>query len=260
MGALRRDFLVADLMAETASARVDYTVAVQARQSLEETRELLSVADANELVAGVVGWLPIDDAARLAAALEAWGGHPALVGVRHVVEDEPEGFLDRREFNEGIVTLRAYHLTYDLLVRADQLPEAIAFVDRHPEQRFVLDHLAKPRVALGEIEPWRSDLLRLGERPNVWCKVSGLATEADWGRWSATSLRPYLDTAMEAFGAGRLLAGSDWPVCLVACEYARWWKVLRDYFGDFSRVERAGIFGGNAMDVYRIADPEKRRA
>jgi len=258
MEMLRRDFSVADLVLETASAGVDHTIIVQARQSVEETRELLALADSDELIVGVVGWLPLTDPTRLAWALQTWGNHRAMIGLRHVLQSEPAGFLRRRDFNQGISSLKQYDLAYDLLILADQLPEAIEFVDTHPEQRFILDHLAKPRIAPGEMEPWRSNLRRLAERSNVWCKISGLATEADWVQWSPTILEPYLDAAVEAFGLGRLIAGTDWPVCLVACRYARWWQVLREYFAAFTPEEQAGVFGRNAIDAYQLSSLSAR--
>jgi len=143
-------------------------------------------------------------------------------------------------------------LVYDLLIVEGQLDEAIRFVDRHPKQAFVLDHIAKPKIASGEIEPWRARIKELSLRTNVSCKLSGLVTEDVWSRWSIESLRPYLDVVSEAFGADRLMAGSDWPVCLMATGYARWWQVLRDYFADFSDDERADIFGATAVRIYNL--------
>jgi L-fuconolactonase len=143
-------------------------------------------------------------------------------------------------------------LVYDILIYERHLPQAIEFVDEHPEQVFVLDHIAKPMIAAGVMEPWARRMRELGQRENVWCKVSGMVTEAEWAGWNAETLRPYLDVVVEAFGVGRLMAGSDWPVCLVACEYGRWFEVLRDYFAGFSEAERDAVFGGTAMDVYGL--------
>jgi L-fuconolactonase len=141
---------------------------------------------------------------------------------------------------------------YDILIFERHLPQAIEFVDRHPNQVFVLDHIAKPRIAAGELEPWATRIRELARRQNVWCKVSGMVTEAKWEAWSADTLRPYLDTVANAFGPARLMAGSDWPVCLVACEYKGWWDLLRGYFAGFSEGERSAIFGGTATAVYRL--------
>ncbi len=148
--------------------------------------------------------------------------------------------------------MRTAGLAYDLLIVERQLEEAIRFVDRHPQQRFVLDHIAKPRIATGEIEPWRSRISDLSKRSNVCCKLSGLVTEDSWSRWSVESLRPYLDTVVESFGVDRLIAGSDWPVCLVATSYAGWWELLREYFAAFSEGERAKIFGATAKSIYQL--------
>lgn len=252
MAMLRRDFPISELTVEAASASIHCTIAVQARQTVEETRDLLDIARTHALIAGVVGWLPIAQASELDPWLDELGKDPALVGLRHVVQGEPDGFLDREDFNQGIVSVGSHDLAYDLLLLPHQLEEAIRFVDRHPLQRFILDHLAKPRIASGEMEPWRSGVGRLGERPNVWCKVSGMTTEADWSTWNPSHLQPYLDAVVRAFGTRRLLAGSDWPVCLLACDYGRWWQVLRSYFSEFSEDEQAAIFGGNAIEAYQL--------
>jgi L-fuconolactonase len=251
MAALRRDFLPADLLAELAQAGVDGAVTVQARQTLEETRWLLELARSCEAIRGIVGWAPIA-ASNFEAVLDEFAADPKLVGLRHVVQAESRGFLDGADFNRSIRVMQKIGLVYDLLIVESQLEETIAFVDRHPQQMFVLDHIAKPKIAAREIEPWRTRIRELSERSNVCCKLSGMVTEDTWSRWSIESLRPYLDTAVEAFGVDRLMAGSDWPVCLVATDYDRWWKVLRDYFRDFSENERTEIFGATATRIYNL--------
>jgi L-fuconolactonase len=251
MAALRRDFLVSDLVAELASADIDGTIAVQARQTLEETRWLLELARGCEQIRGVVGWAGIA-APDFESSLPALAADPKLVGLRHVVQAEPPGFLDGVAFNRGIRALQKVDLVYDLLIAEDQLEEATRFVDRHPQQIFVLDHIAKPRIAAREIEPWRTRIRALSERENVYCKVSGMVTEDSWFNWSIDSLRPYLDTVVKAFGPHRLIAGSDWPVCLVATGYSRWWNLLRGYFAGFSEEERAQFFSATATTVYRL--------
>ena len=250
MRAIRRSFLETDLSAELRSARVDLAVAVQARQSLEETRWLLNCAHSTPRIAAVVGWLPLD-ADNLSEHLDAMHD-PRLAGLRHIVQAEPDSFLDNPAFNRGISSLSARGLTYDLLVYERQLPEAIRFVDRHPNQPFVLDHAAKPRIAAGELEPWATNLRELARRPNVHCKLSGLVTEANWSAWTLETLRPYLDVCIEAFGTDRLLAGSDWPVCLLAVSYSGWWNLLEDFFSTFSRSEQQRIFGANAISFYGL--------
>jgi L-fuconolactonase len=251
MSTLRRDFLPADLLTELAQAGVNATVSVQARQTLEETRWLLDLAQNNEAIRGVVGWAPIASP-NFAASLEALAAQPKLVGLRHVVQAEPKGFLDSADFNRGIQALRGTGLAYDLLIVEHQLEEAIRFVDRHPQQIFILDHIAKPKIAAQELEPWRSRMRELGQRSNVCCKLSGLVTEASWSHWSIDSLRPYIDTALESFGPGRIMAGSDWPVCLLATGYAQWWQLLQNYFENFSQNERANIFGATAIKFYNL--------
>jgi L-fuconolactonase len=252
MGAMRRDFLPSDLVREIAAVEIDGTVAVQARQTLEETRWLLELADGCEAIRGVVGWAPIvgEDFPRV---MEEFARCPKLKGLRHVIQGEKdENYILREDFNAGIRSLLGSGLIYDILIYERHLPQTIEFVDRHPAQAFVLDHIAKPRIAEGLIEPWAGRMRELAERENVWCKVSGMVTEAEWGSWSAETLRPYLDVVVDAFGPERLMVGSDWPVCLVASHYGRWFGVLRDYFARFSEAEREGIFGGTAVKVYRL--------
>ena len=251
MTALRRDFLPADLVLELAKTGVDGAVTVQARQTLEETRWLLELARSCEAIRGVVGWAPLA-APDFKAAVSALATDPKLVGLRHIVQAEPEGFLDGLDFNRGVDAMQQIGLVYDVLIVESQLDEAIRFVDRHPRQPFVLDHIAKPKIATAEIEPWQTRIRELSKRSNVCCKLSGMVTEDSWSSWSIESLRPYLDTVVEAFGTDRLMAGSDWPVCLLATSYPRWWQVLRDYFANFSDDERAKIFGATVTRIYDL--------
>jgi L-fuconolactonase len=249
---LHRDFLTKDLMAELSAANIDGTVVVQARQTLEETRWLLDRADGCDAIRGVVGWAPIagED---FPGVMEEFENRPKLKGLRHVIEaEEDENYILRADFNAGMVAMQGSGLVYDLLVREHQLPQTIEFVDEYPDQVFVLDHMAKPKIGAGVLEPWATNMRELGLRENVWCKVSGLATEADWKSWSLETLRPYLDVAVDAFGPERLMVGSDWPVCLLATGYAKWFDVLREYFAGFSETERDAIFGGTAVNVYQL--------
>ena len=251
MAALRRNFLPSDFIAELTNARIDGAVTVQATQTLEETQWLLELARNCQQIRGVVGWAPIA-AANFQDLAQSLSAELKLVGLRHVVQAEPEGFLDGADFNRGIQALSTTRLTYDLLIVHSQLDEAIRFVDRHPQQRFILDHIAKPKIAAQQLEPWRTSIQELSKRSNVTCKISGLVTEDSWAHWSIESLRPYLDTVVEAFGVHRLMSGSDWPVCLVATGYARWWQLLRQFFANFSEDERAAIFGTTAMRTYEL--------
>jgi L-fuconolactonase len=252
MKELRRDFLPKDLMREIAAAGIGGTVAVQARQTMEETRWLLRQADECDAIRGVVGWAPIagEDFPEVMEEFEDW---PKLKGLRHVIQGEKdENYILREDFNSGIRAMLESGLVYDILIYERHLPQAIEFVDEHPQQVFVLDHMAKPMIAAGRMEPWAQRMRELGQRENVWCKVSGMVTEAEWTGWNAETLRPYLDVVVDAFGVERLMAGSDWPVCLVASEYGRWFEVLRDYFAGFSETERDAVFGTTAMSVYGL--------
>ena len=254
MAALRRDFLMEDLAPELAAAGVDGTVVVQARQSMEETQWLCALAAGSSSIRGVVGWAPVASP-KFQGMLEELGSMERLVGLRHVVQGEASGFLDGADFNRGVSLLADAGLTYDILILQSQLAEAIRFVDRHPAQAFVVDHAAKPRIAARETEPWRTHLRELGRRPNVMCKVSGMVTEAEWVDCGINCLREYLDVCVESFGAKRMMAGSDWPVCLMASSYVGWWELLREYFKGFDGSERAGILGGNAVDFYGLTVP-----
>lgn len=252
MALLRRDFLPPDLSVEMRAAGVEGTIAVQARQTIEETRWLLDLADQHEVIRGVVGWAPIASGEFL-TILEEFKDRPKLKGLRHVVQAEPdENYLLREDFNRGIGMLRGHGLVYEVLIYERHLPQTIGFVDRHPDQAFVLDHIAKPRIRERVLEPWAGQMRDLARRKNVSCKLSGMVTEADWNEWTLEGLRPYLDVAVKAFGPQRLLVGSDWPVCLVACGYGRWFGVLKEYFAGFSTEEREAVFAGNAARLYGI--------
>jgi len=251
MAPLQRDFLPTDLRKALRSANITAAVAVQARQSLEETSFLLECAATTPEICAVVGWAPLaaDD---LSTTLDHFSNRKKLVGYREIVQSEPDGYLDQPNFNRGIAQLTARGYTYDILIHQHQLEEATRIADRHPQQRFILDHAAKPPIAASELEPWATNIRALAARPNVSCKISGLVTEATWSNWSLDTLCPYLDICVEAFGAQRLLAGSDWPVCLVASTYPRWWSTLEHYFAAFTAHEQQRIFGLSAINIYRI--------
>jgi L-fucono-1,5-lactonase len=252
MASLRRDFLPADARVEMSRAGFDACVAVQARQTLDETRWLLALADAHPFIAGVVGWVDLQSAdAR--AQLAAFADRSKLVGIRHIVQAEPDDrFMLRPAFCAGIALLEEFDLAYDILIYSRHLPAAAELADRFPSQRFVLDHLAKPDIRAGAIEAWERELRQLARRSNVWAKVSGLVTEADWRAWTPGALRPYLDVAFDAFGAERLMIGSDWPVCTVAGDYARTMRVVVDYVADRPAPERDGVLGGNARRFWNL--------
>ena len=252
MAALRRDFLPADLKREMDRAGIDACVAVQARQTLDETRWLLGLAGSNPFIAAVVGWIDLQ-ADDVAAQIEQFAAHPKLVGVRHIVQDEPhDRFLLRPAFCRGISMLEDLDLTYDILIYPRHLPVALEFVSRFRTQRFVLDHLAKPAIRTGEIREWERNLRELAKAPNVFCKLSGLVTEADWTRWTPAEIRPCLDVAFECFGAHRLLVGSDWPVCTLAADYGRTMSLVTDYLESRPASERDAVMGGNAARFWRL--------
>lgn len=252
MLALRRDYLPADLRPEMGRARIDACVAVQARQTLEETRWLLELAEANPFIAGVVGWVDLQDD-EAAAQLERFAGHPKLVGVRHIVQSEPDDrFLLRPAFCRGISLLEGFGLTYDVLIYPRHLPVAAELAARFARQRFVLDHLAKPQIRGGAIRQWEQDLRRLAAQPNVFCKLSGMVTESDWRDWTPDQLRPYVDVAFECFGADRLMIGSDWPVCTVAADYCRTLSVVEEYLAYRPAAERDAVMGGTAARVWNL--------
>jgi L-fucono-1,5-lactonase len=252
LAAIRRDFLPADLAREVAAAGVDAVVSVQARQSLAETRWLLDLAEKNAFVAGVVGWVPLVSAS-VADTLAELAANPRLRGVRHVLQGEADpAFAARPDFNRGIAALRGLGLAYDVLVYERQLPAAIALVDRHPDQVFVVDHVGKPRIRDGAVSPWRERMCELARRPNVFCKLSGMVTEADLRAWTRPMLQPYADVVLEAFAPSRVMFGSDWPVCLAACPYSRWLATVRELCAGLSAGERENVLGGTARSAYGL--------
>lgn len=253
MASIRRDFLPADLAPLLNETGIDATVAVQARQSMEETEWLLQLADAYPQIAGVVGWVPLIDP-KVEKVLEALSANSKFRGVRHVLQAEPSEYMAREDFNTGVALLRPYSLTYDLLILQHQLPAAIKFVDRLPNQPMVLDHLAKPLIASHEIEPWRAQILELARRPHISCKLSGMVTEANFHNWTIEDLQPYVETALEAFGPERLLFGSDWPVCTVASSYKRWLDVVKQCTAGLSSDEQDKILGENAQKFYGLEE------
>lgn len=248
--ALQRDWLPEDLAALQSPLGFDGSIAVQARQTLEETRWLVSLADRHLHIRGVVGWVDLRSE-QVAAQLREFAAHPKFVGVRHVVQDEPDDrFMLGAEFLRGLSQLRGFGLTYDLLIFPKQLPAAREVVARFPEQPFVLDHIAKPPIARSEFEPWATEIRALARHPNVYCKLSGLVTEADHQHWREEDLHPYLDVVAEAFGPVRLMIGSDWPVCLLAANYERAMQAVITWAQRFLQAERAGVLGDNCARFY----------
>lgn len=251
MGAIRRDFQPADLTPFLAAAHVDGTVAVQARQTLAETTELLAHAHRHPFIKGVVGWVPLADP-EVARRLDALGADKNLKGVRHVLQGEPDAFMADPAFNAGLRAVTARGLSYDLLVKAPQLRAALALVDRHPALPFVLDHIAKPVITGAPPAEWRRDLAELARRPNVCCKFSGVVTEVLGLEWTPELLWPYFDMVLALFGPDRLMFGSDWPVCLVAAEYTRWDRFVESCVTGLASAERKAILGDTAAKFYRL--------
>jgi len=258
MGVLRKDFLPNDLLAETLSTTVSGVISVQARQSVEETSWLLSLADNHDWIRGVIGWLPLA-MPNIAQQMEGFRNEKKLCGLRHVVQDEQDdGFLARPDFNEGIRAMKEFGWVYDLLIYARQLPLAIAFVDRHPEQVFVLDHIAKPTIQSGKHDiDWDRELRELAKRPNVFCKFSGVATEVRGQTWTIPSMRFYWETALEAFGPNRLMFGSDWPVCQLKISYYDWVGAVTVLASKLSDSEQTNFWYSNAIRAYGLATHAK---
>jgi len=253
MAPIARDFLPQDLQQVLTSSGMQGSIAVQARQSLEETQSLLNFAQGFSFIRGVVGWAPIASP-ELPQVLERFRHFQKLKGFRHVVQDEPDDtFLLRSDFNAGIALFKHYGFVYDILIFERQLPAAISFVDRHPTQVFVLDHIAKPRIRDRVLEPWRTNIRELARRENVYCKLSGMVTEAHCTQWSLPDLSPYFEAVLDAFGPKRLMAGSDWPVCLLAATYQTWFSTLRELISRLSPAEQEMILGGVATKVYSLS-------
>jgi L-fucono-1,5-lactonase len=252
MSALRRDFLPEDLSPQLERNGFEGSVLVQVRQTLEETRWFLELAERSPKIVGVVGWVDLCSN-ECRSQLEQFAKHPKFVGVRHIVQGEPDQrFLLREEFRRGIGLLEEFDLAYDILIYTQHLPVAAEFVEQFPRQRFVLDHLAKPPIKNREIDVWARGIRRLAEFPNVFCKLSGLVTEADWQHWKPENIGPYLDVAFDAFDPSRLMIGSDWPVCLVASEYGRAMDVVKSYLQRYSSEVREAVLGGNAQRFWRL--------
>jgi len=253
MESLKRDRLPSDLRLLLEKTGVDGTVSVQARQCLEETEFLLRLANKNPFIKGVVGWVDLCSP-QLQVQLESFCYHPKLRGVRHVVHDEPDdNFMLRDDFVHGISRLRKYNLSYDLLLFPKHLAIACELVGKFPEQTFILDHISKPLIKDGRIEPWAGDIRRLASFNNVSCKISGMVTEADWDNWRPEDFRPYMDIVLEAFGTDRLMVGSDWPVCTVAAEYEQVMGIAADYLRKLSPDEQAAVWADNPRRIYGIS-------
>lgn len=252
MSAIRRDFLPDDWREAAGPPGFEGFIAVQARQTLEETQWLLELADEHESIRGVVGWVDLRNPA-VDEHLEILCDHTKLAGIRHVVQDEPDDrFMLQDDFLRGIHKLGRCDLVYDILIFARQLPATLEMVRHFPRQRFVLNHIGKPNLRRGEMEPWATQMHELAQHENVWCKLSGMVTEGDWDTWTPEGLHPWLDVVFDAFGADRLMIGSDWPVCLVAGTYAETMGVVMGYIAGMPEDVQRGVLGENCARAYGV--------
>lgn len=251
MPAIRRDFLPDDLLPSLENNGITGTVLVQSAQSDADNQFMLSLAKANPFIRGLVGWIDLV-APDLAEQLAAWKEEPVMKGFRHIAQAEPDDFLARPEIIRGIEALGLFGYTYDILIKPPQMAAALKMVRSLPDQPFAIDHLAKPYIAAGSMAEWEHDMRALAACPNVYCKVSGMVTEADWKNWTHADLRPYFDVVLEAFGTNRIMYGSDWPVCLVAASYDEVTGVAGAFIQSLSAEEQKAFWHDNAVDFYSL--------
>lgn len=252
MSAIRKDFLPGDLSPLLEQEAMEGCIAIQADQSAGETDFLLQCAEKNNFVKGVVGWIDLQ-AADIKEQLSAYRANTKLKGFRHVLQSEAPEFMLYPGFVNGIAALHDFAFTYDLLIFPQHLPAALELVKKFPQQAFVVDHIAKPNIREGLAVEWKKGIKAIAEHENVYCKISGMVTEADWQKWKQDDFIPYLDVVTEAFGTNRLMYGSDWPVCLVAASYAEIAAIVKKYFCSFSADEQAAVFGGNVSRFYHLS-------
>jgi L-fuconolactonase len=252
MSVIQKDFFPEDLEPILKANGIDGCVIVQSDQSEAENHFQIANADNHDFVKGVVGWVNLS-AANIEERLQYFSQFKKLKGFRHVLQGEPQrDFMLNPEFLNGISLLNKYNFTYDILVFPDQLKFVKQFVEKFPEHRFVIDHIAKPYIKDNIIEGWQEDMRAIAEYKNVYCKISGMVTEAKWNSWGKADFYPYMDVVVNAFGTDRVMFGSDWPVCLVAAKYSEVLDIVKDYFSEFSNAERDKVFGGNAIEFYNL--------
>ena len=248
---IAKDFLPKDLKPLLETNLMDGCIAVQADQSETETQFLLRLAEENSFIKGVVGWVDLS-AEDLSQRLEVFSKNTLFKGVRHVLQAEKEGFMLKDQFLKGISELKNFNLTYDILIYPNQLEEARVLIEKNPDQPFVLDHLAKPYIKQQKIKNWASDIKELAKHKNVYCKLSGMVTEADWNHWQFENFKKYLSVAFETFGSDRLMFGSDWPVCLLAGSYEHVVRIIDLFIENLEQEEKNNIMGGNACNFYNL--------
>jgi L-fuconolactonase len=249
-GVLKKDFLPEHLLPMLRLEQVDGTIAVQARQMVEETDFLLQLTQQHDWIKGVVGWIPLCNS-NVEQYLEQYAQEQKIVGFRHVLHDEPDPyFMLRNSFHNGINALSRYSKCYDLLIFEHHLPQTIQFVDKHPNVKMIVDHIAKPRIGREMDDSWEKSINELAKRNHVFCKLSGMVTEVRENTWDAELLKPYFNIVLEAFGPQRLLFGSDWPVCLLQSNYSKWMNTVQAFIAPLSECEQEDIMGNNASKIY----------
>lgn len=252
MSILRRDFLPQDLVLELRENTIDFTVAIQARQSLQESNWLIELAEQNGFIKGVVGWVDLRNDF-VERDIENLCQHKKFKGVRHIHQDEEDSlFMFRKDFLAGINKLKKFGLTYDILIFPRQIKYVTELVNKFPDQLFVVDHIAKPFIKKGQLQPWKDYMHQLAKADNVYCKLSGMVTEASWDRWKSEDFVPYIEAILEMFGPARLMFGSDWPVSTVAARYEEVLCIVTNLISSLSDNEQARIMGLNAVDFYNL--------
>lgn len=252
MGVLKTDYLPSDLEPLLKNCGLDGCVAVQANQAEVENEFLLDLANQFDFIKGIVGWVDLQ-AYDVVERLSYYQQFSKIKGFRHVIHDEPDiDFMHRAAFMSGLLQLKSFNYTYDLLIFPKHLPNTIELLKVFNQQLFVIDHIAKPNIKNGEIDTWKKHLKEVASFENVYCKISGMVTEADWSAWKKEDFTKYLDAVVEAFGINRIMYGSDWPVCTLAASYEAQFSIVKDYFSSFSRTEQDNFFGGNASKFYKI--------
>ena len=251
MKTIQADFLAADLQPILSENKVEGVIAVQADQSENETGFLLSLADENSFIKGIVGWVDLQNE-NIESRLLYYSQFPVIKGFRHIVQAEPAGFLKNKNFLSGVQVLKKFDFTYDVLIYENQLKEAIEFMNYFPAQKFIIDHGAKPSIRNKSIGEWKKWMIEISKRKNIYCKLSGLITEAKWNLWEEKDFYPYLDVIFEFFGTGRIVFGSDWPVMLLSGNYQKWKALIEEYLADLSSEEKEKVFGQNAIEFYNL--------
>ena len=251
MAIIRQDFLPSDVISILDENNIDGCVAVQADQTEKETDFLVSLAKENEFIRGIVGWVNLraDD---VKERLNHYSQSSAIKGFRHILQGEDPSFMLQPDFLRGIAALKEFNFAYDILIFPKHLTAAIELVKKNPNQLFVVDHIAKPNIKKGLIDEWKKDIQTIAQFENVYCKISGMVTEADYHHWKKSDFIPYIDAVVESFGTNRIMFGSDWPVCTVAATYQQVQDIVKTHFKSFTKNEQDLFFGENAVKFYKL--------